>query len=284
MILAGGSGKRLMPLTQAVSKQLLPVYDRPMIYFPLATLMQSGIRDVLVITTPEDKAAFIRLLGDGSQWGISISYAIQPKPEGLAQAFLIGRDFVCDDRACLVLGDNIFHGPGLNNVLAAAAARIDGATIFACDVPDPERFGVVEFDAAGRAISIEEKPARPRSCHAITGLYFYDNRVLDIAADVQPSARGELEIADINRSYLENGGLHVERLAPPCRWFDTGTFDALLDAANFVREREQKSGDKLPMPAEIAWRAGWICDEALKAAAKSHAQNACGDHLFRLLD
>lgn len=258
LILAGGSGKRLLPLTQAVSKQLLPVYDRPMIYFPLATLMQSGIREILVITTPADNAAFIRLLGDGSQWGISISFAVQPKPEGLAQAFLIGRDFVGGNRACLALGDNIFHGPGLSDALAAAAARTKGATIFACDVPDPERFGVVEFDSAGCPVRIEEKPAQPRSHHAITGLYFYDNLVLDIATAVRPSARGELEIADINRSYMENGNLHVMRLDTQCRWFDTGTFDALLEAANFVREQERKAGCRLPMPADIAWRTGWI--------------------------
>lgn len=257
IILAGGSGKRLLPLTRAVCKQLLPVYDRPMIYYPLTTLMQAGIREILVITTPEDHAAFLRLLGDGSQWGISISFAIQPKPEGLAQAFLIGRDFVGDDRVCLALGDNIFHGPAFDQALRDAAAPAKGATVFAFPVQHPEQFGVVELDAAGRVVSLVEKPDQPRSNLAVTGLYFYDNRVLDFARLVTPSPRGELEISDVNRLYLDQGDLHVVRLAADFQWFDTGTFDALLDAANFVRA-QANTETALPAPLAIAQKMGWI--------------------------
>ncbi len=284
IILAGGSGTRLHPITLGVSKQLLPVYDKPMIYYPLSVLMIAGIRDILVITTPHDAEQFQRLLGDGSQWGIALSYAEQPRPEGLAQAFTIGRDFVGRDRVALVLGDNIFYGGGVSGLLRRSAARERGATVFGYRVQDPERYGVVTFDAAGRAVEIEEKPAAPKSNFAVTGLYFYDNDVLDIAAAVRPSARGELEITDVNRAYLERGDLHVERMGRGTAWLDTGTFDSLLQAAQFVQTIEARQGLKIAAPEEIAWRQGWLGDEALRAAGERLAKSGYGGYLLRLLE
>jgi len=283
IILAGGSGTRLHPLTLTVSKQLLPVYDKPMIYYPLSVLMLAGIREILVITTPGDADQFRRLLGDGGQWGISLSYAVQPKPEGLAQAFLIGRDFVGSDRVALVLGDNIFFGHGFSELLKSTRARDTGATVFGYEVSDPERYGVVEFDAAGRAVGIEEKPAKPRSRFAVTGLYFYDNAVLDIAAAVRPSARGELEITDVNREYLARGQLHVEKMGRGYAWLDTGTFDSLIQAGQFVQTVEARQGLKIASPEEIAWRNRWISDAELNVLADRLEKSGYGDYLRGLV-
>ena len=268
IILAGGSGTRLHPLTTTVSKQLMPVYDKPMIYYPLATLMQSGIRDILIITTPRDQLAYADLLGDGSQWGMSIQYTVQASPDGLAQAFLLGEDFIGQSPVCLVLGDNIFYGAGFTSKLRRAAQRADGASVFAYYVQDPERYGVVEFDAEGRAIDIEEKPDAPRSHYAVTGLYFYDNDVISVAKGITPSARGELEITDVNRHYLEQGSLQVEVMGQGTAWLDTGTHQSLLDAGNFIRVIEERQGLKVACLEEIAYRLGYItADEVLALAA-----------------
>lgn len=283
IILAGGSGTRLYPVTHAVSKQLMPVYDKPMVYYPLATLMLAGIRDVLVISTPEDTPRFAALLGDGTQWGMRLRYAVQPSPDGLAQAFIIGREFVDGRLSALVLGDNIFFGHDLPRELAAASARRDGATVFAYHVHDPERYGVVEFDAAGRAQSIEEKPARPRSNFAVTGLYFYDAQVCDIAAGLRPSARGELEITDVNRHYLEAGALHVATLGRGYAWLDTGTHDSLLDAASFIATLQKRQGLMVACPEEVAFARGWIDAAQVEALARPLATNAYGRYLLRLL-
>ena len=284
IVLAGGAGTRLYPVTRAVSKQLLPVYDKPMIYHPLSVLMLAGIRDILVITTPDDRAAFRRLLGDGGRWGIALDYAVQPRPEGLAQAFLIGRDFIGGDACALALGDNIFHGHGLTEKLRAAAARREGATIFGYRVHDPERYGVVAFDETGRATSIEEKPARPRSRWAVTGLYFYDNDVVRIAAGVAPSARGELEISDVNARYLERGALRVERLGRGFAWFDTGTHDSLMEAADFVRAVEKRQNQAIAVPEEIAFLNGWIDRDHLAALAHAHGKGPYATYLRRLAE
>jgi glucose-1-phosphate thymidylyltransferase len=283
IILAGGSGTRLYPLTLAVSKQLCPVYDKPMVYYPLSTLMLAGLRDILVITTPEDQAGFVRLLGNGGQFGIRISYAVQPKPEGLAQAFVIGRSFVGEDAVALALGDNLFYGHGLPEMLQRAASRADGATVFAYRVLDPERYGVVEFDSKRRAIGLEEKPKEPRSSYAVTGLYFYDNRVLDIAAKLKPSPRGELEITDVNRAYLETGDLHVEILGRGMAWLDTGTHEALLMASNFIQAIEARQGLKVACPEEIAHKAGWISTTDLTRLAKG-MKSDYGRYLLRMLE
>ena len=283
IILAGGSGTRLHPLTSTVSKQLMPVYDKPMIYYPLATLMRAGIREILIITTPQDQAAFAELLGDGRQWGIELSYTVQPSPDGLAQAFILGADFVADAPVALVLGDNIFYGGGLTQKLRQATAQESGASVFAYYVQDPERYGVVEFDGDGRAIGIEEKPLAPRSSYAVTGLYFYDNDVLEIARDIKPSPRGELEITDVNRAYLERGDLAVQVMSRGTAWLDTGTHNSLLDAANFIRVVEQRQGLKIACPEEIAYRMGYISADELLALAKPLAKSGYGVYLENLL-
>jgi glucose-1-phosphate thymidylyltransferase len=284
IILAGGSGTRLYPITHGVSKQLLPVFDKPMIYYPLSTLMLAGIRDVLIITTPEDRQQFERLLGDGGQWGIRIDYAVQPKPEGLAQAFLIGADFIGRDRVALVLGDNIFFGHGFPDMLARAAGRNSGATVFAYQVRDPERYGVVSFDEAGRPDGIVEKPKTPVSNWAVTGLYFYDNDVVRLAAEVKPSHRGELEITDVNRRYLEAGKLDVTRMGRGFAWLDTGTFESLIDAACFVQTLEQRQGMKIACPEEIAFRMGFINRTRLLELADVQRKSGYGEYLARLLE
>ena len=283
IILAGGAGSRLYPLTHAVSKQLLPVYDKPLIYYPLATLMSAGIRDILLITTPEDAFVFKRLLGSGNQWGINISYEVQPKPEGLAQAFIIGKKFIGDGNCALILGDNIFYGHGLENQLVEASKLINGAVVFGYPVSDPERYGVIEVDGNGRAINIEEKPVRPRANLAVTGRYFYDNRVIEIAESIKPSARGELEITDVNREYMEEGELVVNTLSRDVAWFDAGTQDSLMDSAQFVQTIERRQGLKISCPEEVAFRKGFINAEELKSLAEAIPQNEYGSYLMRLL-
>jgi glucose-1-phosphate thymidylyltransferase len=284
IILAGGAGTRLYPITQAVSKQLLPVYDKPMIFYPLATLMLAGIREILVINTSHEQALFQRLLGDGAQWGIDIRYAVQPSPDGLAQAFLIGRDFLAGRPSCLVLGDNIFHGHGLTDSLRRASARTHGATVFGYWVKDPERYGVAEFDAAGCVVGLEEKPARPKSHYAVTGLYFYDARVCDFAAALTPSPRGELEITDLNRRYLDDGSLHLERLGRGFAWLDTGTHESLMEAGNFIQTIEHRQGLKVCCPEEIAYQHGWIDAEQLLRLAAPLAKTGYGAYLRALVE
>ena len=283
ILLAGGSGTRLYPSTQVMSKQLLPVYDKPMVYYPLATLMLAGVREILVISTPQDTPRFEALLGDGRNWGLRLSYAVQPRPEGIAQAFLIGREFIGTERVALVLGDNIFHGHDFTELLKRAMARSRGATVFAYPVNDPARYGVVEFDERGRALGIEEKPARPKSRYAVTGVYFYDNRVVEIAARLKPSARGELEITDVNRAYLERGELDVVALGRGMAWLDTGTHETLLEAATFIETIERRQGLKIACPEEIAYRMGFIDAAQLEALARALEKSSYGEYLRRVL-
>ena len=283
IILAGGSGTRLYPVTQAVSKQLMPVYDKPMVYYPLTTLMLAGIRDILLISTPHDTSRFTELLGDGSQWGVNIQYCVQPSPDGLAQAFTLGKKFIGNDPSALVLGDNIFYGHELVTNLASADQRASGATVFAYHVTDPERYGVIDFDKNYKAISIEEKPLKPRSNYAVTGLYFYDNQVCDIAASIKPSARGELEITDVNRVYLEKDQLSVEIMGRGFAWLDTGTHDSLLDAAGFIATLQKRQGLMVACPEEIAYRQGWISAEAVEKVAMQLSKNSYGQYLGKIL-